>query len=436
MSVRIGVALFFGGTTYSREGNFACQYQGDPFEFCSVSDLPSQTLWVTNVNLSELIELGLQKNPKIAHDGYFRTRISQICQELGLNVLSLEQQASLLAELLGVTAEMGRIELGLTQYPVRGLVQAVGQMFGHKEHAAGTDIYTIAEQACQRYTSTERSRMIEGADIFSFWMPRYEWADSILKESLPVPEGAQVISPHNLPAQGRDAVALVQWAEENNMPVFAKIKINSIEETAGRLINYGAGAQGINSGLYESRNHREWCALPELSVLAYSGDIEIKRVVVAGGWAKTGMELDKEKVARVSYSYGLLSENMWSGLTRKPDSFGNVSKTLQTAWVQSLERMKCLRIAERLSNLGMDVLNYGNGRITVACPPSVRALIPQAALEHAMLYPSHLDGLSFYGPTASSEPFVAMQSLIVKREYSRILKVNSLMLDMLQDSQK
>lgn len=434
--LRIGVALFVDGSVYSDEGNFACEYHGEPFEFFSVSDLPSQTIWITNVDLGELILLGLQNNPKIAHDSYFRTRISQITQELGLVDLPLEHQSSFLAELLGVTAEMGRIELGLTQYPAKSLVQAVGQLYGQREYPAGTSIFTISEQACQRYTSTERTRHIQNADIFSFWMPRYEWAEELLGVGLPVSEGAQVIDPSSLPEGGRDAVALVLWAEENNLPLFAKIRINHIEESVGRLINYGTGAQKISTGGYEARNQRQWCAIPELSVLAYSGDVEILKVVVAGGWNRSGLHLNKSKIARVSYSYGLLSENIWNGLTRKPNSFGSVSKTLQTAWMQSVERMKCLRVAERLSGLGMDVLNYGNGRITVSCPPSVRALIPQAALECSMLYPASLKNLKCYSPTVSNDPFTVMQNLISGKQYGRILEVNKMALKELIESKK
>lgn len=430
---RIGVALYMGGSPYSPDGNFACEYQGEPFEFFSVSDLPSQTLWVTNVDLGDLIDLGLHRNPKIAHDSYFRTRISQIVQELGLGDLALEQQASFLAELLGATAEMGRIELGLTQYPSKSFVQAVGQLHGYREHPVGTPIYIIAEQSCQRYTATERTRRVESADIFSFWMPRYEWADDLLEAGLPVSENTHVIAPHNLPEAGRDAVALVQWAEENNVPLFANIRIKQIEENVGRLINYGAGAQDISSDGYDARNQRSWCALPELSVLAYSGEIEILKVVTAGGWARSGLHLSRDKVARVSYSYGLLSENIWSGLTRKSDAFGKVSKTLQTAWMQSVERMKCLRVAERLQGLGMDVLNYGNGRITVACPPSIRGLIPQAALEGSMLYPSSLEGLQLYNLSKSAEPFAVMQSLIARKQYARILEVNNITLKKLKE---
>lgn len=434
---KIGVALFVGASPYSRDGNFACEYKGEPFEFSSVSDLPSQTLWITNINLNDLIELNLHRNPKIAHDGYFRTRISQITQELGIVSLGLEQQVSFLAELLGVTAEMGRLQLGLTQYPASSLAQAVGQMHGYREHPDGTAIHTISEQACQRYTSAERSRRIENANIFSFWMPRYEWASDLLKEPLPVGEGASVIAAHSLPAMGLDPLALVQWAEEEKIPLFAKIKINHVEESVGQLINYGSGAQGINSNGYDARNLREWAALPELSVLAVSGDIEILKVVRAGGWARTGLHLSQHKAARVSYSYGLLSENIWSGVTRRADDvYGRASKTFQTAWLQSIERMKCLRVAERLSGLGMDILNYGNGRITVACPPSVKALIPQAALEESMLYPGSLDGLNIYDTAGTAEPYRIMQGLIASKQYSRLLEVNQLTLRLMQKDHK
>ncbi|MBA1280224.1 hypothetical protein [Stutzerimonas stutzeri] len=424
---KIGVALYADGSPFSREGNVACEFRKEPFEFGTASDLPAQTLWITNATLNDLIEAGLHKSPKIAHEGYYRSRLSQIGQELGIAKLTLEQQAPLLAEILGNAAEMARVQFGLTQYPSSGLAQAVGQMHGQNEPANGTALMQIAEQACQRYTACERERRYDKADVFSFWMPRFQWAADLLNEPLPVSESINAIPAHSLPGMGRDVNVLVEWAQENRIPLFARIRIRALEQTVGKLMNYGAGAQGINkntqAGAYEARNMREWCALPELEMLSQSGEVEVLQVAVAGGWALSGLNLYNSKISQISYAYGLLAENIWVGLTRKPNPFGNTSRTLRTAWLQSIDRMRCLRVAERLYNMGMEVVSYGNGRIMVVCPPSVRALIPQAAMEEGMLYPAHLDGLQPYRPS-QQQPLHVLQHLITERDYGRLLTVD------------
>lgn len=428
MTVRFGVALFANGTPFCREGNFACAHRGQPFPFASVSDLPAQTLWVTNCSLQDLVEVGLHKNPKIAHDGYFRTRLSQMIFELGATELSVEQQSALFAELLGNAAEMAKLQLGLTKHPVRGIAQGVGQLFGSPEPAQGSAVAQIAEQACQRYTTCERERRFEKADVFSFWLPRHEWAKNLLEQPVPGNDNLNLVQPHALPSMGRDPAALVEWATENKIALFARVKILGLEEVIGKLMNYGSGAQNVDmqaqgGGRYSARNLREWCALPELDALCQGGDVQVLQVAVATSWHRSGVHVYQGRIAPVSYSYGLVAENLWAGVTRRPDSSGYVSKSLSTAWLQAVDRMGCMRIAERLYNLGMEVINYGNGRITVACPPSVRALIPQVAFEEGLMYPASLEGLTHYTPRHDN-PAHVLQHLISNREYGRLIQVD------------
>lgn len=433
---RIGVALFVGGNIFSPEGNFYCEYRGQPVEFGSASDLPAQTLWITNSSMDGLYQAGLARNPKIAHEGYFRTRLSQMVQELGIGHLSQEQQVSLLAGIVGDAAEMAKLQFGFTQYPSNGLAQGVGQIFGIPESPQGSALLQVAEGACQQYTSCERSRRHEKADIFSFWLPRHAHANDLLAEPLPLNDALKTINPHSLPNMGRDARALVDWAKENSLPLFARIRIKALEPTVGMLVNYGAGAVPVKASTtdgsrYDSRNMREWCSLPELDVLSEAGDVEILQVAVSGGWMRSEVHLRESRASAVSYSYCLVAENLWVGLTRRPSADGKVSRTLGTAWLQAQDRMRCLRIAERLYGIGMEIINYGYGRITVACPASVRALIPGVARENSLLYPAFLEGLTHYPPQRSLAHEV-MQSLLNTRDYPNIVRANTIALGELE----
>lgn len=433
----IGVALYADGTPFSIEGNVACEYRKSPFEFSAASDLPSQTLWVTNASLNDLISVGLHKSPKIAHEGYYRTRLAQMAQELGITNLPLDQQASLLAEILGNAAEMAKIQLGLTQYPSSGLAQAVGQLYGASEAPIGSAMFQVAEQSCQRYTACERERRYEKADIFSFWMPRFPWAASLLEQPLPNNNDLKVIPPHALPSMGKDSVLLAEWASENKIPLFARVRVHALDPVVGKLVNYGAGAQSLKrsteSGAYEARNMREWCALPELEMLCQFGDVQVIQVACSSGWSRSGLHIFNSRLSAVSYAYGLVAENLWTGLARKPTPTGTVSRTLSTAWLQAIDRMKCLQVAQRLYNMGMEVVNYGNGRITVVCPPSVRALIPQAALEEGMMYPASLPSLNPYRPQPGNPDHI-LQHLINCKDYARLVSVDQATLKELESA--
>lgn len=427
MASKIGIALFKNANPFSREDNIACEHRGKPFQFSSTTDLPSQTLWVTNCSSEQLYEAGLNRTPRIASDGYFRTRLSQMVQELGLTYLSLDHQVTVLAEILGCAAEMIRTQLGLSQYPAYGMAQAVGQLYGSSEAAKGSAVFQISEQSCQRFTACERSRRHEKAEIFSFWYPRVAWAFEMLQ--LPLPSGdVKLLSKHALPGMGDDTNEIVRWAFDQKLPLFARVRIHGLEPTVGKLMNYGAGANDVkkeaNAGLqYDARNFREWCALPELAFLSSYGEVEVVQVAVAEGWQNTGLRTFDTKRSAISYAYGLAAENLWVGTLRKNSGTFNLSKTLSTAWLQAEDRMRCLLAATKLYKRGMEITTYGNGRIGVVCPQSLRQLIPQSALELGLLYPASLPDLTPYAAN-KMVPLHVQQHLISSREYGRNIQVD------------
>lgn len=427
MASKIGIALFKGASPFSRDNNIACEYGGSPFSFSSAADLPSHALWVTNASSDDIYAAGLARTPRIASDGYFRTRLSQIVHELGLQTLTMDHQVAILAEMLGGAAEMLKCQLGLTQYPAYGMAQAVGQLYGSTEPPRGSAVFQVAEQSAQRFTACERSRRYEDAEVFSYWYPRCAWASEMLQ--IPLPGGdVKLVARHSLPAMGANAMEVVKWAYETKLPLFARVKLHGLDETIGSLMNYGAGAQDVkkNSGNgrdYDARNFREWCALPELEFIANYGDVEIQQVAIAEGWQNTGLRTFSSKRSAISYAYGLAAENLWVGTLRKNSGNFQLSKTLSTAWLQAEDRMRCLQAAIRLQGLGMEITTYGNGRIGVVCPKSVRALIPQAALEQGLLYPASLQKLQMY-PANKTVPLHIQQHLISSGEFVRSIQVD------------
>ncbi len=427
---KIGVALFDKADVFSRNDNWACAFRGQPFEFTSASDLPSQTLWITNVELGDLFDAGLNRTPKIAHDAYFRTRMSQIVQELGIASFEPDRRAIMLAEILGAAVAMAKSQIGFTQYPSNALSGGIGQIYGYPDAPKDSVLLRIAERACQTYTPCERDRRHDNVEIFTFWMPRHELASSLIEQVVPSHENLRAVPMQSLPNNGKDARALVAWAKENSLPLFAQVKIHALEPTIGKLMNYGAGALGINSktgdgSQFDSRNMREWCSLPELDELSIAGDIELQQVVCAGGWMTHGISLHNTKACSISYSYGLVAENIWVGLTRRPSGDNKISKNLGTAWMQGLDRMRCLRVAESLYNAGFEILNYGYGRITVACPRSVRALIPTIARELGLLYPASLGDLSHL-PVRPQISRDVVQSLLATHDYPNMIRANQI----------
>ncbi|MBT9112099.1 hypothetical protein KIP75_30365 [Pseudomonas aeruginosa] len=433
----IGVALYNDSNPLSTEGNFACRFRGEPFKFKSAADLDANTLWVTNASYTALTEAGLRLKPNIAFDSYFRTSVDQLIVELGLGLSSdrvqesnVEQQVAVLAEILGSSAEMFRLQLGIPDFPAESLMSSVGQMFGFQEAPSRSVISDISERAIQSYTACARERRhANNAVVFNFWVPRYRWAVKMLNSPVPINTNLVQLNAAQLPDNGADALTVVEWAEETNLPLFAKVNVRSLEQVIGSLMNYGAGAQHMRSEArgsqeYDSRNFREWCALPELKVLAQVGEVELQQIVVAGEWQRTRLGLHNSKVSSVSYSYGLVSENIWVGQTRNRN--GKLSRSLSTSWLQSIDRMECLQIAEYLFKQGFEVITYGFGRIKVVCPISVRASVPGIAKKLGLLYPAWLDGVQHLSYEKSPES--VMQTMINTRDYKSLIRANELVM--------
>lgn len=433
-SSRIGVALYEKADPLNRSGNWACEFRGEPFEFSSANDLTAQILWVTNCTYDQLSQVGLRIKPNIADERYFRTSMSQIGQELGIGNLSLRDQSVVLAEIVGCASEMARLQLGMTQYPTKGLAHAVGQLFGWDEPASNSSICMVAGFSSQTYTACERdNRFASNCDIFTFWKPRFEWASYLLDHPLPISTDLHVIGSHRLPDQGTNVASLVEWAYEKKMPIFAKVRIHALENVVGRLLNYGAGAAGhssrsVDGESFDARNMREWCSLPELAVLAEAGDINVEQVCTASGWSKPGINLHRSNACSASYSYGLVAENLWVGMTKSNSGNGRLAKSLSTSWLQAVDRMECLKIAENLHGHGFEVMTYGYGRITVACPKSIRNLIPQIARENGLMYPAKLDQLVHLSPSGSSA-FEVSQHLLSNKSYPGIIRLNNVALN-------
>lgn len=437
---KIGVAIFSEANPFSHENNWACMYQEDPFSFNSVSDLPSQTLWITNLDLNSLYEANLSKNPKIAHDGYLRTRLMNIAQELGATNLPPDQQAYLFAHIIGPVMEMAAEEVGFVSYPNNALSAVVGQLHGIPDAPQGSTLRLVAERSSQTYTACQKDRLYEKAEHFTFWIPRYENAYELLQNPVPRSDELVAIPQHLLPSLGKNAATLVEWALEKKVPLFAQIHINSIEPDTGRLLSYGSGANhlqesarpltssGQESRKYEGRNMREWCALPELEVLATCADIEIRSLVRASNIDNPSIQLrDPEslRAGSISYAYGIVAENIWVGLTRRTAGDNKAARTLSAAWIQSLDRMRCLKIAQKLTAIGFEVTHYGYGRITVSCPQSIRQLIPAVAREHGLLYPASIDGIEPYKPRPHVRHEV-LQSVLANKDYTNLIKINEL----------
>lgn len=344
-------------------------------------------------------------------------------EELGIGDLEPARQVSLLSHVLGNAAKFVKKQLGMVQYPTSNITQAVGERFGIAEAHEASDLYKVAERASQRFTASERTRQLPNAEFFSFWKPRYTYAQSMLTCAIPQEHLSQV-PPQHLPGGGQDAQEVVRWALEANLPLFAQIEVRSLEENIGRLMNYGAGAAPIQGEQYEARNFREWVALPELMVLVQSGDIGIRRVLVASGWHEHGLRTVDMPSAQVSYAYGLVAENIWCGLMRQPSRYGRISKTLATAWLQAYDRMQMLAVAEKLSQIGFEIRHFGNGRVAVTCPPFIRAHIPGAAQELGLMYPASLDGLEMY-PVTGSNPMHLQQKLLASKDFGSLLTVDN-----------
>jgi len=381
---RYGVVLF--DDPGQVESGWACIAEGSPFYITSIHDLFFDVIWHTNVDIVIFNQKGLFQNTSLRCDSYLRTGLSSIVVELGLNSSSVDNQVRILADLFSTTMQFYLLHTGSERVPIGSLNNGVRQICIPEEQPISNVVREAATAAVHTHILSEKRQFKKGSNLVSFVFHRFLYSKEILTENLPVGPWER-ISPANLRASKH---YLPEFISDLKKPALIKVVIHSLNENIGHFVNFGivVGAPINNSSpVFEavSIKQRTWMTSIEYLKLCKYADMQIEDIYIAQGYGHSPITVPSwGRYTENSYAFGLYCENIWTALTRSLD--GCLARTPLSAWVHSIDRLKCLSKAIAIDSCeDVTVHSYGFGRITLQVNNSEHSRVSRIAERHKLL---------------------------------------------------
>lgn len=370
---KIGVVIFDRTNNYDPDGEnpgYCCLPGKEPVRIYGTGDLPTDVRWLTNINLDVAYSSRLQNSPKLLNTNFLRTSVNSILVELGLKKKDPDKQVYIVASVFSNVMKQAQAFFGIDSPPIFSLAQAIPSQLGHRPRSIDNDVRESSLRAIQSFGQCEAKPSSQS--IFtSVLIPRHHHASKVLAEGLPFGEWSKVDN-GSLPSKPKRQ----DWITNLPVPALCKIKIDRVSRKYNPLVNYGAGAgllgkKGGSGASYSVLNDRVFACANEIEFLADIADISIEDTFVCEEPLEHRYKLPiSDRLAPLSYSYGILLENMWTSLDRDFD--GKKQRSPMAAWLHATDRVECLKKASELHGIGYTILSYGYGRITLALEPRMQ----------------------------------------------------------------
>lgn len=338
----------------------------------NVGDLSSEVKWLSNLSENIFYKMKMSKYSHLKYSGYLRTDVGQIMKELGLNppkvtIVSICQTLSeIFTKVMRLTVEF----YDITTFAEKDLQSELRLSFFPNDANISTHVDKALSRAYQDLVMCDHPLTKEKMNFIKLKRPRYYHAKSILDTSIPLWDGDwDFLSPQDLPGNTEEQLKFLMDQEK---PFIAKVAIHSFSHPENmnvdlsKLLNLG---ESLGEGTI--REQRNWVCQPELLYLSKFANLEIQAAFMAKGY----QELEKKvqlpylgELSDFSYSLGLLSECVWTGLASRSINPQTRSKRLvspRACWLKAADRFMTLTSAMMLSSAGFIVTSYGYGEVYI-----------------------------------------------------------------------
>jgi len=343
--MRYGCIIF---DDYSAEA-WASVAGGDPVRIKGTHELPSDVLWVTNLEWKQMRERGLEGHPRFRADNFLRVRLYSIATDLGLDSDGdVIRRVRALSEIMHHVCTLASTIFGVTEFGMalaKSLRKAILSE-SDLESYGSTHVDYALSNAYQPFQKCE-TMPPKGHKTYTFRIPRVEYAKYILGFGIPDGKWKKVILPQD-PKRYLEEF----WFDK---PIMCKIIVRKMnDEKAAQVMPFGFGAF----------NQRSWATGHEVLHLMKFGEVEVLNMLEGERYRSlklTTPPLD-DGMSKMIYSMGLLAEATWKSLASP--------KTPRGVWYTSWDRLNMSKIAYEIAERGYVVRSYGSGAITVTLHPS------------------------------------------------------------------
>jgi hypothetical protein len=166
-------------------------------------------------------------------------------------------------------------------------------------------------------------------------------------------------------------------------PFLVRCRITNIKPIMAEALSWGSGSKSI----------REWLTDVEWRIVRQYADVELRAAMVC----EQGYEsldsyaamLPKAGANELSYSLGLVAEQVWTALMNKQPRAGRITGyTARAAWLRAIDRMQMFDYAQKMqSRRGVTLISYGMGNVVVRVPEGGTKNILDMAVDIGLMPP-------------------------------------------------
>lgn len=324
-----------------------------------IAELPNDVIWFTNLSYPAFLAAKLNMHANFRNDGWLRTAFEQIATEFGLGRTTGKAKDT--AEVLSKVAHR------VVAYCCRELnvkIQSHGRLNDDVGTAMGLDRCRIAEQHYSTFETIAGHPNVSVIQPVSFGrgntssatlrLNRLGYARRMLSHKVP-PDTGWTLAKQKLSDAELEAMEL---------PFMVRCRITNVKPIMAEALSWGSGAKSL----------REWLTDVEWRVVRQYADVEVRAAMVCEqgyeSLERFAAMLPQGAVDELSYSLGLVAEQVWTALMNKQPRTGRITGfTARAAWMRSIDRMQMFDFAQRLqARRAVNLIAYGLGNVVVRVP--------------------------------------------------------------------
>jgi len=363
-----------------KEGVWASISGEKAWRISSIHELKNDVLWFTNLNYNDFYRSGLQNKPNFRNESWLRSLFNQFVVELGVdkNSVSPDITVSTIAAIVQRVVTIAIVRYGVFPESKR-LSEDFAKKIKIPQSILPNDLYKIFNTAANRLTS--RTVLSKNSNMkFSTITVRCNrlcYARTML--ATPVPSDTTewemdkitTLNHHN-----------DEWLEGINMPFLVKCTINNINPEFAEILLLNRNFS----------NEGEWLTDIEWRVIRKYSNISINEILIC---KKPAILLQQAKLLpqypldELSFTYGLIAEQIWTAITNKQICKDNVNRyTIAAVWLRAADRILMFDYARKFSRAGINVIGYGLGHIVLSYPDNELRYTLSIAIDSGLMPPS------------------------------------------------
>ena len=343
-----------------------------------ISELPSDVIWLTNLNYSNFMTAKLNMHANFRNEGWLRTSFKQIAEEFGLGLNTGKAKET--AEVLSLVAHR------VVAYSCKELnIQVKSHVRLNDDYATamGLDRCRIRETHYSTFETIAGHSYVKvihntslgrgAATGMTLRCNRLAYAHRMLSHKTPPDTGWELVAQKLTDSD----------LERMDKPFLVRCRITNVKPIMAEALAWGGGSKLI----------REWLTDVEWRIVRQYADVELRAAMVC----EQGYEsqdsyaamLPQGSANELSYSLGLVAEQVWTALTNKQPRAGlTTGYPARAAWLRAIDRMQMFDYAQRMqSRRGVTLLSYGMGNVVVRVPEGGTKHILDMAVDVGLMPP-------------------------------------------------